>query len=131
MTIARLDAILRVGAVVLAAVALMMLLAPAAIGSVFGVDSSSGGDFLARRYGASGIAALAAALWAAPGGNARRTVLIALAAWFAVQAVVVIAGLATSLVSPLGLVAAISDSFLCAASVLGARWVSRSASGRT
>ena len=65
MTIARLDAILRVGAVVLAAVALMMLLAPAAIGSVFGVDSSSGGDFLARRYGASGIAALAAALWAA------------------------------------------------------------------
>ena len=92
MTISRLDAILRLAAVVLAAVALAMLLAPAAIGSLFGVDSSSGGDFLARRYGASGMAALAAALWMAPGDNARRTVLIALAVWFAVQAVVVLAG---------------------------------------
>ena len=81
MTISRLDAILRFGAVVLAAVALAMLFAPAAIGSLFGVDSSSGGDFLARRYGASGMAALAAALWTAPVDNARRTVLIAVAVW--------------------------------------------------
>ena len=125
MTISRLDAILRLGAVVLAAVALAMFLAPAAIGTLFGVDSSSGGDFLARRYGASGMAALAAALWIAPGDNARRTVLIALAVWFAVQAVVVILGLATSLVSPLGVVAAVSDSLLCVAAVLAARWVGR------
>ena len=131
MTISRLDAILKLGAVVLAAVALAMLVAPAALGSLFGVDSSSGGDFLARRYGASGMAALAFALWMAPGNNARRTVLAAMAVWFAVQAIVVIAGLATSLVSPLGLVAAISDSFLCAVSVVAARWVSVSASDRT
>ena len=122
MTIPRLDAVLRAGAVILAGVALAMLLAPATIGSLFGVDSSSGGDFLARRYGASGMAALAAALWTAPGDNARRTVLIALAAWFAVQAIVVVIGLATSLVSTLGLVAAISDSLLCATAIVVARW---------
>ena len=131
MTILRLDAILRLGAVILAAVALLMLLAPAAIGSLFGVDSSSGGDFLARRYGASGMAALAAALWSAPGGNARQTVLIALAVWFATQAVVVLIGLATSLVSPLGVVAAASDSILCVAAILAARWVGGTASGGT
>ena len=122
MTISRLDTILRLGAVVLAAVALAMFLVPAAIGSLFGVDSSSGGDFLASRYGASGMAALAAALWMAPGDNARRTVLIALAVWFAVQAVVVILGLATSLVSPLSVVAAVSDSILCVGAILASRW---------
>ena len=122
MTISRLDTILRLGAVVLAAVALAMFLVPAAIGSLFGVDSSSGGDFLARRYGASGMAALAAALWMAPGDNARRTVLIALAVWFAVQAVVVILGLATSLFSPMSVVAAVSDSILCVGAILASRW---------
>jgi len=126
MTMSRLDLIFKVGAIVLTVVALAMLVAPAAIGTLFGVDSSSGGDFLARRYGASGMAALAAALWTAPSGNARLTVLIALAAWFAFQAIVVIAGLATSLVAPVGLVAAVSDSTLCAASLAAARSVMKS-----
>ena len=67
----------------------------------------------------------------APGDNARRTVLIALAVWFAVQAVVVLLGLATSLVSPLGVVAAVSDSTLCVAALLAARWVGGTASGGT
>ena len=88
MTISRLDAILRVGAVVLAAVALAMLLHPQRS------DRSSASTVPAEVT--SWLAATARRGWQLsppryrwPRDNARRTVLIALAVWFAVQAIVV------------------------------------------
>lgn len=80
------------------------------------------GDFMTRRYGASGLVGLGVASWLATIRPAAPAILGGLAGWFFVQAIVAIAGLMAGTVATIALIPIVSDLVLgVGAAVLAVR----------
>lgn len=102
--------LLRFAAVVLLATGVAMLIAPSGIAALFGLDAmGAAGDFMTRRYGASGLVGLGIASWLATTRPAAPAILGGLAGWFFVQGVVAIAGFMAGTVGPIALIPIVSD----------------------
>lgn len=100
------ERLLRVGSVILVGGGIAMLVAPSMAAALFGLEIGPGGDFMTRRYGASGTIGLGVALWQSQHHTAPSTVLAGLAAWFFVQGGVALVALAGGTVSAFALFAA-------------------------
>lgn len=107
---------LATGAAIAAVVAVILAVIPA--GWLAEMLATSGPDattFLVRRYGASATAGLAVTTAViARGGGPQRAALLGLAAWFGVQAVVAVWGLATGTVGGLTWLAVFADPLIAA-----------------
>jgi hypothetical protein len=99
------------GAAIAGAVALVLAIAPTTwLSDLLDVAGHDATSFLIRRYAASATAALfVATTGIVQGTSPHRVGLLALAAWFAVQGVVAVAGLVSGTVGGLAWLAAFID----------------------
>lgn len=107
---------LTIGATLAAGVALILALVPGeVIAALLSLAPDDATTFLVRRYAASATAAMAVtSLGITRGHSPQRSALLGLATWFGVQALIIVAGLATGVVGGLAWLAALGDPALAA-----------------